>query len=25
MTVTIRVAGAQVPIDAEIELCGMWS
>ena len=25
MTVTINVAGAQVPIDAEIQLCGMWS
>src|SRR5215471_17813634 len=25
MTVTINVAGAQVRIDAEIQLCGMWS
>ena len=25
MTLTIGVAGAQVPIDAEIELCGRWS
>jgi hypothetical protein len=25
MTVTISVAGAQVPIDAEIQLCGRWS